>query len=364
MTDKARQLGMKETNYPQCLGPARSAADHHGHRIWRCWRGIWPMTFRNIFPISALSGFNYKGAYYPTHDNLIGRYDGADGIKTGYTGACGFNLVSSVVRGGTHLIGVVMGGRTAVRRDLEMMHLLDQTFAQIGANPALVARAHRALAASGAERAAGRRGLQPAAGRALQFSWPVRGLVAGAATPCRATTKTPPRTSAPRTRISRSSMPKARPPSRPPQPAPQARQPAVPPIAAKAAAPAPAIRPSARPDGALASEQAALVKTAVNTVNAPRPQMRPSMREDAGEGDADVPPTPTPGHNWTIQIGAYADKALADAQLKTYATARRRTCWRAPTRSSRPSPRRAAICCTAPASACSPNRKRAMSARA
>jgi D-alanyl-D-alanine carboxypeptidase len=50
-------------------------------------------------------------------------------------------------------------------------------------------------------------------------------------------------------------------------------------------------------------------------VNAPRPQMRPSVHEDAGEGDAD----PTPGHNWTIQIGAYADKTLADAQLKTYA---------------------------------------------
>ena len=46
--------------------------------------------------------------------------------------------------------------------------------------------------------------------------------------------------------------------------------------------------------------------------------MRPSLREDAGEGDADVAQTPTPGHNWTIQIGAYADKSMADAQLKTY----------------------------------------------
>jgi D-alanyl-D-alanine carboxypeptidase len=51
-------------------------------------------------------------------------------------------------------------------------------------------------------------------------------------------------------------------------------------------------------------------------VNAPRPQIRPAMQE--GEGDADSP-SPVPGHNWTIQIGAYADKALADAQLKNYA---------------------------------------------
>ena len=61
-------------------------------------------------------------------DNLIGRYDGADGIKTGYTGASGFNLVSSVTRGTNHVIAVVMGGRTAVRRDLEMVRLLDQTW--------------------------------------------------------------------------------------------------------------------------------------------------------------------------------------------------------------------------------------------
>jgi len=49
--------------------------------------------------------------------------------------------------------------------------------------------------------------------------------------------------------------------------------------------------------------------------NAPRPQMRPSLHDDAGEGDLDV----APGRNWTIQIGAYADKSLALARLKTYA---------------------------------------------
>ena len=41
--------------------------------------------FPQYFPYFALPGFNYKGVYYPTHDNLIGRYPGADGIKTGFT---------------------------------------------------------------------------------------------------------------------------------------------------------------------------------------------------------------------------------------------------------------------------------------
>ena len=51
-------------------------------------------------------------------------------------------------------------------------------------------------------------------------------------------------------------------------------------------------------------------------VNAPRPQSRPGP--PIGEGDAEGP-APEPGHNWTIQIGAYADEALAKAQLATYA---------------------------------------------
>ena len=139
MTQKARQLGMKETNYHNASGlpdplQISTAADlvllarHLGY------------DFPQYFPYFALSGFNYRGSWFPTHDNLIGRYQGADGIKTGYTGASGFNLVSSVVRGGNHVIGVVMGGRTAVRRDLEMVRLLDQTFTQIAANPTMVAR--------------------------------------------------------------------------------------------------------------------------------------------------------------------------------------------------------------------------------
>jgi D-alanyl-D-alanine carboxypeptidase len=49
--------------------------------------------------------------------------------------------VSSVVRGGAHVVGIVMGGYSAHRRDAEMMRLLDWTFAQINQQPQLVARA-------------------------------------------------------------------------------------------------------------------------------------------------------------------------------------------------------------------------------
>ncbi|HJR55487.1 MAG TPA: hypothetical protein VJ798_02825, partial [Rhizomicrobium sp.] len=59
----------------------------------------------------------------------------------GYTNASGFNLVSSVVRDNRHLVAVVMGGRTAIRRDLEMIRILDAAFVwrtrQDGPRPAM-----------------------------------------------------------------------------------------------------------------------------------------------------------------------------------------------------------------------------------
>jgi D-alanyl-D-alanine carboxypeptidase len=314
MTAKARQLGMKETNYHNASGLPDPLQISTATDLAILGRHL-AYDYPQYFPYFGLAGFNYRGVWYPTHDNLIGRYEGADGIKTGYTGASGFNLVSSVTRGTTHLIAVVMGGRTAVRRDLEMVRLLDQTFAQVSANPALVARATvpwRQMAQSA-----------PATAMA-GFSLPqVSGNQFAALSPMPSTVQSDDEDAAEAVRApdenfslihAEGAPAKPAPPAAKPQPAAQA-QPAVPPLVAKAAGPAPAMRPSARPDGNLATAQAQLVKTAVN---APKPQMRPSLREDVGEGDVDSP-NPSPGHNWTIQIGAYADKALADAQLKTYA---------------------------------------------
>jgi len=54
----------------------------------------------------------------------LGRVDGVDGIKTGYTRASGFNLVTSVRRGGRTFVAVVMGWPTAKSRDQQMEYLI------------------------------------------------------------------------------------------------------------------------------------------------------------------------------------------------------------------------------------------------
>jgi len=290
MTARARQLGMRETNYHNASGLPDPLQISTAADLAILGRHL-AYDHPQYFPYFGLAGFNYKGAWIPTHDNLIGRYDGADGIKTGYTGASGFNLVSSVTRGNTHLIAVVMGGRTAMRRDLEMVRLLDQTFAQIQANPMLVARAtvpwQQVAQSAPAPAIAG-------------FSLPqVAPGPFAALSPVPSTVQSDDEDAAESVRAPDENVPLIHAEGAP-------ANPAVPPLVAKAAP---------RPDTTLATAQAQLVKTAVN---APRPQMRPTLKDDAIESDLDTV-TPSPGRNWTIQIGAYADRALALAQLKTYA---------------------------------------------
>jgi D-alanyl-D-alanine carboxypeptidase len=334
MTQKAHQLGMKDTNYHNASGlpdPLQITtandlailAHHLGY------------DFPQYFPFFSLPGFNYKGVYYPTHDNLIGRYQGADGIKTGYTGASGFNLASSVERGGVHLIGIVMGGRTAVRRDMEMMHLLDTEFAAIDGNPTLVARApvpwQNVAAAQPVPAPIGPQ-YNPNQFAALSAMPP--------ATPANEDEDAAEARRAPDENFSviHAEAPQLASVAKPVTPVPSGPTavpspaldslpavPAVPPLASKppapktvvAGTPAPAIRPLARPDAAgSAVASAGPAKSArVAALNHPAPALRP----DIGEGDVDQPGVTVPGHNWTIQIGAYADQTLAKAELATYA---------------------------------------------
>ena len=68
-------------------------------------------------------------------------YAGADGVKTGYIRASGFNLVTSATRDGHRLVAVVMGGTSWAARDAKMIALLDQTFAQLNGKDDAVSHA-------------------------------------------------------------------------------------------------------------------------------------------------------------------------------------------------------------------------------
>ena len=323
MTQKARQLGMRDTNYHNASGLPDPLQITTASDLVILARHL-AYDFPQYFHYFSLPGFTYHGVYYPTHDNLIGRYEGADGIKTGFTDGSGFNLATSVVRGGVHVIGVVMGGRTAYRRDAEMVRLLNNTFTQIAANPTLVAHAtvpwQNVAETMPAPAVAGFAPLPMARphGDAIAAL-----AAAGAPTPGDADDED----------VAESrhepgedfsvihAEDVAAPVLRPAAPAkPMAVAAAKPPVtvAVAVARPTPTIRPSARPDVSAPSTIAAPVRLAMILPHT-RPGIRTAVREELGEGDAGAPGISAAGRNWTIQIGAYADKSLARAELASYA---------------------------------------------
>ncbi len=72
-----------------------------------------------------------------TNSRLLAAYRGADGIKTGYTRAAGFNLVASAERGGTRIIATVFGGQSTASRNKRVAELLDLGFKKAPAQVAL-----------------------------------------------------------------------------------------------------------------------------------------------------------------------------------------------------------------------------------
>jgi D-alanyl-D-alanine carboxypeptidase len=123
MTRKARSLGMMRTIYRNASGlpndeQVTTARDQS--TLGRAIQDRFPRYYRYF----STTAFNYHGQSIRNHNHLLGKIEGVDGIKTGYTRSSGFNLVTSMRRGNRHLIGVVMGGRSSGSRDATMRNLL------------------------------------------------------------------------------------------------------------------------------------------------------------------------------------------------------------------------------------------------
>jgi D-alanyl-D-alanine carboxypeptidase len=123
MTHKAHALGMERTNYHNASGLPDDAQITTAHDLSILGRAV-QERFPRYFKYFSIQSFEYAGEIIGNHDHLLGRIDGVDGIKTGYTRASGFNLLTSLHREGRSVVAVVMGGRSAASRDAIMANLL------------------------------------------------------------------------------------------------------------------------------------------------------------------------------------------------------------------------------------------------
>jgi D-alanyl-D-alanine carboxypeptidase len=142
MTRKARALGMMNTVYVNASGlPAEEQITTARDQalLGRAVMHRYPQYYK-YFSLPAIA---YRGRFMSNHNSLLRTVDGVDGIKTGYTEASGYNLISSTGRGGRRIVGVILGERSNGARDVHMRNLIEQCIPQAATQhtaPAIVER--------------------------------------------------------------------------------------------------------------------------------------------------------------------------------------------------------------------------------
>jgi D-alanyl-D-alanine carboxypeptidase len=124
MTSKARRLGMNRTVYHNAHGlpDARQVTTARDQaRLGVALRRDFPQYYGYF----STRSFQYGRQIIGNHNRLLGNVKGVDGIKTGFTRASGFNLVTSAATDGRSIVAVVMGGATGAQRDAKMRKLVN-----------------------------------------------------------------------------------------------------------------------------------------------------------------------------------------------------------------------------------------------
>ncbi|CAA6604776.1 D-alanyl-D-alanine carboxypeptidase [Rhodospirillaceae bacterium LM-1] len=127
MTAKARALGMSRSTFVNASGlpdPEQLSTAHDMATLAQ----VLIRQFPEYYGYFQTKKFRFNGQTIFTHNRLLQTYKGAEGLKTGYIRASGFNLVAVAKRSERRLIGVVFGGQTASQRDRQMAQLLDKGF--------------------------------------------------------------------------------------------------------------------------------------------------------------------------------------------------------------------------------------------
>lgn len=123
MTKTARDLGMKHTTFKNASG-----LPHKDQKTTARDMAILGSAVYHHFPeyynLFSITKFQYNGLTFYNHNHLLKKFQGTDGMKTGYTSAAGYNIVTSAEREGKRVIAVTMGHNSIKERDYKVAQMM------------------------------------------------------------------------------------------------------------------------------------------------------------------------------------------------------------------------------------------------
>ena len=123
MTEVAQELGMQNTTFKNASGLPNRAQKTTARDMALLGAAMYH-HFPEYYKLFATKKFTYNGRTYYTHNHLLKSFEGADGVKTGFTNAAGYNIVTSAERNGHRVIAVTMGHNTIRQRDTKVASLM------------------------------------------------------------------------------------------------------------------------------------------------------------------------------------------------------------------------------------------------
>lgn len=144
MTARARELGLVNTTFRNASG-LPNAAQISTARDMAILADALMVNHPRHYHYFQNQHFRWGGTTYRSHNELVRSLEGVDGIKTGYTRASGFNLMTSAIRDDRRVIAIMLGGATARSRNAHVGELVEAAFAGLGQGPDLIDPANRAM---------------------------------------------------------------------------------------------------------------------------------------------------------------------------------------------------------------------------
>lgn len=126
MTQTAKKLGMKNTTFKNASGLQHSKQKTTARDMAILAAALYH-HFPQYYSWFSIPSFEYNGKTYKTHNFLLKNFEGADGMKTGFTAAAGYNIVTSAKRGNHRVIAVTMGHNQQETRDKTVYAMMDKT---------------------------------------------------------------------------------------------------------------------------------------------------------------------------------------------------------------------------------------------